>query len=1138
MKIRSGYAFCLIPLLAIVFKVPQADATPASVQTQSQPALKFVSPAVNNVLDLPSATVVLQYPKDAKVELFANGERVSDRLIGRTETSSTTITQAWYGVALKDGKNTLTAQTIVNGGKGATATIDIQVRGEAARLTVSSVESRIPADGRSTATIEGQVLDAQGNLSNRETTVTLSVTAGEFIGTDADKEQPGFQVKAQQGRFTTTLRAGLEPRAVTIQARANALEAFSQLNFETDLRPSIATGVIDLRFGRRGTDYFGRLRDFNPEDRNNPYRVDAQAVVFATGRIGTWLFTGAFNNSRTLNETCDSTARLYRDIQPCDQNYPVYGDSSSTTAITPSRDSLFLRFERTSPVSGAGIDYAMWGDFNTEEFARRSQTFTATTRQLHGFKTNYNIGNLQITGIFADNLEGFQRDTIPPDGTSGFYFLSRRLLLEGSENVFLETEELNRPGTVIDRQALSRGADYEIDYDRGSLLFRQPILRTDIGVNGETLVRRIVVTYQYQQRGSNNNLYAGRLQYNFARGLDRESWVGATYLQENQGVRQFELFGADALLRFGTSTQLIAEYAHSENSLDLGSSVRGSAYRLELNSQIAQGIFGQAYYRKTDAGFNNNATTSFTPGQTRYGAQVSATVSPTTNVRVQYDKEDNTGIAPRPLTLIDELLAPRTAPIPGSRVDNSLTTITAGIEQRFGTASFSLDWLYRDRQDRLTPAIFSGSSEQLRSRLTFPLTETLAFLAQNETTLSSGIDPVFNDRTLLGLNWQALPGVRVQLAQQFYHRRQFAGQSLTNLNVLGEHKLFRDTTLTGRYTLLGGANGTNIQAALGLNQILRISPGLRANLAYERVFSTISSRSAAGTIFAQPFAVGQSAASLGLESGDNYSIGLEYSDESRFQASARFERRTSSAGANTVISAGAAGKISPALTALFQYQQANAANQALVGLDDTKTLRLGLAYRDPNDDRFNALLRYEYRKNPSTIPDTILFGSGTGTTENLFALEAIYAPNWRWEFYGKFALRESTSYLASDLAGTSTVTLAQGRMVYRLGYRWDVAAEGRWIGQSTTGFNELGWALEAGYYLTPDLRLSAGYSFGRANDRDFTGSRSTSGLYVGVTLKVNELFNGFGLQRFPKPQTPPEQKTVMQSDAKAPSQSH
>jgi hypothetical protein len=66
-------------------------------------------------------------------------------------------------------------------------------------------------------------------------------------------------------------------------------------------------------------------------------------------------------------------------------------------------------------------------------------------------------GNLQITGFYGNNIQGFQRDTLAPDGTSGYYFLSRRLLVEGSENVFVEVEELNRPGTIIERKQLNRG---------------------------------------------------------------------------------------------------------------------------------------------------------------------------------------------------------------------------------------------------------------------------------------------------------------------------------------------------------------------------------------------------------------------------------------------------------------------------------------------------------------------------------------------------------------------------------------------------------------------------------------------------------------------------------------------------------
>lgn len=1087
----------------------------ATVTPLAATEAKIVTPTPNTVLDAPAATVILQFAEGATVQLQVNGETVDAALVGRTEMDATTrvMTQTWYGVPLRSGENTITAQASANGVTGTTASVQVTVRGEAKQLKIQTVEARIPADGRSTATVQGQLLDDKGNRSNQEAIVTLVSNAGEFVGADYKPDVPGFQVQARQGQFTANLRSGLNAQTTTIRATANTLEAFTQVQFETNLRPSIATGVIDVRLGRRGSDYYGSFRDYLPADGDNSTELDVRGSVFATGKVGEWLFTGAYNSDRNLNQTCDDNSRLYRDVQFCEQNYPVYGDSSRVDNLTPSKDSLYLKVERSAKIVGAAPDFAMWGDYNTNEFATKSQQFTAVSRQLHGFKANYNFGDLQVTGFYGNDVEGFQRDTIAPDGTSGYYFLSRRLLIPGSENVFVELEELNRPGTVLDRQALTRGADYDVDYDRGTLLFRQPLLRTDIGVDGEVLVRRIVVTYQYEGEGS-SNIYAGRVQYHLDRTLNHESWLGATYVKENQGIRDFELYGADALINLGSKGQLIAEYAHSKNDSDVMGEVSGSAYRLEAQGEIAKGIQGRAYYRAADPGFSNNATISFVPGQTRYGAQVTGKLSDTTNLRAQYDHEDNYGVAPRPLDTFEDLFAPRSQALPGSPVDNSLTTISAGIQQKIGNSKLDVDWIHRDREDRLSPEL-SGTSDQLRSRLTVPLASNLTLLAQNETTLSSKVDSVYNDRTLVGLDWAVMSGVNVRVAQQFFTRGQYAGNAITSLDVNGSYKLGSDTTLTGRYTLLGGADGMKMQGAVGLNQRWNIAPGLRMDLAYEHVFGDFTKRTAAGPQYLQPFATGQSASALGLASGSSYSVGLEYTDNPKFQASARYEHRSSSEGSNTVITAAATGKITPSLTALVRYNQASAANQKLTGLGDTKTLKVGLAYRDINDDKFNALLRYEYRQNPATIPDSVLLGSGTGSEEQLFAAEAIYAPNWRWEFYGKYAYRHSTTYLASDLVGSSNVSLAQLRATYRLGYSWDLVGEARWINQSNIGYSETGVNIEAGYYMTPNLRLSAGYGFGRASDRDFSGSRSVSGPYLGLTVKLNELFDGFGLQKKP-----------------------
>jgi hypothetical protein len=1081
--------------------------------------IKFLMPTANNIVDVPATTVIVQFPVGSKVELRSNGVLVDPSSIGRTESDASTnlVTQTWYGVSLKEGNNTISAQVV--GGTEPPITVQVVVRGAPQKLTLETVESRIPADGRSTATIRGQLIDASGNRSNRDAVVTLIPTAGEFVGKDFKPDEPGFQVEAKAGQFTAKLRSQLKAQTVTIRAIANNLEAFTQLQFETSLRPSLVTGVIDLRLGARGTDYYGSFRDFLPPDKDNRTQLDFHSAIFATGAIGEWLFTGAYNSSRNLNEDCNCDNRLFRTYQSSEQNYPVYGDSSQVDVVAPSIDSLYVRLERSTGIPGADPDYAMWGDYNTEEFARRSQQFTSITRQLHGFKANYNLGNLQITGLYGNHLEAFQRDTIAPDGTSGYYFLSRRILQPGSENVFIELEELNRPGTVLERKQLNRGPDYEIDYDRGTLLFREPILRTDIDQTGQVLVRRIVVSYQYDSEDSDSNIYAGRLQYNLSRKLNQESWIGATYVQENQGVRDFQLYGADALISLGNQGRLIAEYAHSTNDSDVVGKVSGEAYRLEAEGQITNGIQGRAYYRFADTGFANNATISFVPGQSRYGAQVTAKLSSTTNVRAQYDHEDNFGIAPQPLDTFEELFAPRYESIPGSKVDNSLTTISAGIQQRLGSAIIDVDWIHRHREDRIPDSALSGTSDQLRSRFTVPIAKNLTFQAQNEISLSSQKDSVYPDRTIFGLNWAAIPGVNISLAQQFYTSGQYSGNSITSLSVNGEHKLGSDTTLTGRYSILGGANEMTTQGAIGLNNRWTIASGLRLNVAYEHVFGNFFGRTAAGQQYAQPFAFGQSASAIGFDGGDSYSVGLEYSDNPQFQASARYEHRSSSGGSNTVITAGAAGKISPALTALVRYQQAGSSNQKLSGLGDTATLKLGLAYRDPNSDKFNALLRYEYRKNPSTIPDTILLGSGMGSEDHTFALETIYAPNWQWEFYGKYALRSSTSYIASDLAGTSTVNLGQLRATYRLGYSWDLVGEARVISQSS--YSETGFVVETGYYLTPNLRVSAGYVFGKVDDRDFSGTRSAGGAYLGVSVKLNELFDGFGQQK-PVPRQPHE----------------
>jgi hypothetical protein len=1028
-------------------------------------------------------------------------------------------------------------------------------------------DPRVQADGRSTIKFSGQVTDEKGELLAKDVMVTLTTSAGKFVGADQDKDAVGFQVRAINGEFTATLQSDIKPQQVKIRAavesirkpptannRVNtipgesfpqqtdnslladrvdaAIEAYTQVEFTTYLRPSLVTGIVNFRLGPRGTDYWGSLSDFlRPRRRSDgsfelqdDYTAKLSAAVFATGRVGDWLFTGALNSDRPINQDCEGRNRLFGGIQFCEQNYPVYGDSSTFSSTTPSIDSFYARLEKTPSILGAEPDYVMWGDYNTNEFARESQLYTATARQLHGFKGNYNFGPIQLTALYANNIEGFQRDTFVPNGTSGNYFLAKRLLIPGSENVFLEMEEINRPGTVLDRTQLFRGRDYEIDYDRGTINFFRPILATELNPLGVSTVRRVVVTYQ-NEGGQGSNLIGGRLQYNISYNQEAKSYFAGSYLREDQGSTESELYGGDFLLSFGNVGQLMGEYARSSSSLLDGRNRDANAYRIEALTNLGQRLNGRAYYRAVEPNFLNNATSSFFPGQTRYGASVAVGVTDTTSFNVGYDVEENYGIAATGLINYIDLFDPQPTARSGEQVNNELRTFRAGILQKFGAADASVEYVNRERDDRVSNR-FTGSAEQLVSRVNVPLGQALTFRAQNELNLG-GDDPLYPNRTTLAMDWRAYPGVTFRLAHQFYDRSELLqGNSLTTFDTILDRKIGEDTTITGRYSVLSAYNGLQGQGAVGLDNRIRIAPGLKLNLGYQYVFKNIFGATATGDRFGQYYAVGQTASSLGLFSGSVYSLGLEYTDNPDFQASGRFEFRDGEEGNNTVISAAAAGKISPALTALVRYRQAGEANVYLPSsagvnpngvtfqeLGDTSNLKIGLAYRDPNSDMFNGLLKYEYRQNFDSIVQSQEIGSTA--TGHVFSFEGIYAPSWRWEFYGKYALRNGVTFLDGDRYD-GTVNLGQLRAAYRLGYRNDLAVEGRWIGQNTntgTGYSEFGVAIETGYYVTPDLRLAVGYSLGGVDDRDFSGYRSQGGIYLNISLKLNELLGGFGLQK-------------------------
>ena len=315
----------------------------------------------SGVIKTNTTNIAIQHHPGAKIKITLNGKPINKGISSylHQDESQKLHTRIWYNVSLSKGENTITAQA--QGGNP--VSVKVTVEEQKAKISINPVgEPRIPADGRSNIDFQGVITDENGELIKQDTAITLATNAGKFIGADYKTDAPGFQVLARGGEFKATLQAGNQAQSVKISATiygkktsANLdLGAVTYVEFITNLRPSLATGVVNLRIGAGGTDYWGSFRDFlAPEEIDKDTTVDLDAAVFATGKVGEWLFTGAYNSERPLNQDCNGDNRLFGGIQSCEKQYPVYGDDSTVTATAPSIDSVYARIERTPDIKGA-----------------------------------------------------------------------------------------------------------------------------------------------------------------------------------------------------------------------------------------------------------------------------------------------------------------------------------------------------------------------------------------------------------------------------------------------------------------------------------------------------------------------------------------------------------------------------------------------------------------------------------------------------------------------------------------------------------------------------------------------------------------------------------------------------------------
>jgi len=176
--------------------------------------------------------------------------------------------------------------------------------------------------------------------------------------------------------------------------------------------------------------------------------------------------------------------------------------------------------------------------------------------------------------------------------------------------VRIETRDRYHSERVISTVEKIRYADYSIDYNAGTLLFKEPVPSQDQNLNPVT----IVVNYQSEGGGAEHYVYGGRVQVRGERG----SYLGGSAVVEEGSARNNTLFGLDAGVKLGERVTLKGEGAVS----DTAEKGRGSAWKAEVSARPLETLELGGYFRKVDLDFVNSSMTGNETGTEKYGGRL------------------------------------------------------------------------------------------------------------------------------------------------------------------------------------------------------------------------------------------------------------------------------------------------------------------------------------------------------------------------------------------------------------------------------------------------------------------------------------------------------------------------------------
>ena len=938
----------------------------------------------------------------------------------------------FVAVPLTRGPHVLRVRTKNAWGSAHWDSIAVHVTGLPAQFATSESRIALLADGYTVATATIRVLDSWGVPVVQPAYVTVNAHGAEPVGRDADPSSVGLQLLSDSaGWLVVSLRPG---RAV-----AHGVLALKSGDASLDLPLEILPAVRPLMVTGSGLVGVGAS-------------PDAYGAITARGQLDARTSLTLGLDSRRLN---DGQLAFGRSADPLKESqYPILGDASHIETRTASHNWFSARLER-------GFNWAAFGDLATADFAR-GLTLAQYGRAVTGLAARVTTGPVTWSGFGSFTAQALRQLQIRGAGVSGPYTLGADVL-PGTDILRIETRDALNPERAVATQALTRFVDYEIDYTRGVVLFKQPIPAAD--ANGNPLF--IVATFEATSGGEQRLVAGGRAALDvrqLAGGVRLDSLrVGLTAVNADQVGGGYRLVGGDVrAVRIG-GLDVSAEVAYTERGDSAGFGTLAKASYRKGPWTLGAG------YMRIDREFTNPANVALQPGLTELTVKSALTFG-ATELRAEHSSQQ---------------FALQGIGREHSRM-GLVQTLRPNLQVDAGVAN-----------DQATGGLGDGLATTAGVKTKWSPSRNMQLWGEAQHHLSLDGQPVMSDFWGFGAAYRLSPAVGLEAGQRFVSRPDSQSHySVTSVGVRAN--MGYGTEAWGSYQLSGGINGSGNAALVGLRNRLQLTPSVAVNMMFERRMG-VAGAAVADPVRALPF----------LQPEGNYwsfAAGMELLPaHAPYRLSARGEYKDGTLQSSRLVTV--AGDIAfDASLALLSRQQFSQNALPSTPLARQLSSLWGLAFRPAHSDRLNMLAKFQWTDARNPIGGGVLVSQGA-ERRAIAAAEMIWTPVRMLEVGTRYAMRRTQSDgVYPDGTPQALVAWADyvgSRVNVTVSPLWSVRGDGRLLVERSSGVTR--WDASPTLALRPfkGLEIATGYRFGDLSDPDFS-VRGGHGLFATVSATLTE----------------------------------